>query len=321
MAKAGAEYVICEITSQSLKQSRTYGTEFEIAAFTNLYPDHIGKNEHKDFEEYMVCKGKLFECCKMAVINDDDNNSEYFKKCCLSYTTPFVCFSTNNKSEKYFCRKQKSKHSNTVFYVNNNRFEISLPGDFNIQNALCTIAVATELGIEYSHIKKGLLSAKVYGRCERVESPEGVNIVIDYAHNRESLENILTALKKECKGKLYCVFGAGGDRSKLRRCGMGEAALKYADYSIITNDNPRSENPENIISDILEGMNDCVDRYTVVPKRENAINLALTLAKKGDTVLLAGKGAQNYEEICGVKYPFDERVAVSQYYKKKYNKK
>lgn len=321
MANGGVKYVICEITSQSLKQSRTYGTEFDIAVFTNLYPDHIGKNEHKDFEEYRSCKGKLFEVCKRAVINSDDSSSEYFIKQCVLNNIPYVCFSQNNKCEKYFCRKHKLRQSDTIFYVNNNRFEISLPGNFNIQNAICAIAVAREIGIEYEQIKNGLSNAKVYGRCERVESPEGVNIIIDYAHNKESLENILIALKKECKGKLYCVFGAGGDRSKLRRSGMGQAALRCADYSIITNDNPRSENPDDIISDILEGMNGFVDKYTVVPKRENAINLALTLAKKGDTVLLAGKGAQNYEEIRGVKYPFDERVAVSKFYEKTYNKK
>ncbi|MBR5308232.1 MAG: UDP-N-acetylmuramoyl-L-alanyl-D-glutamate--2,6-diaminopimelate ligase [Clostridia bacterium] len=293
MAERGITHVVCEVTSQALKQYRTYGTVFDVGAFTNIFPDHIGKDEHESFEEYMQCKGRLFSQCKRAVINADDGFCSYYSDICRKNGVPFELFCTSDGAD---CK-------------------INLPGEFNKQNAVCARSIARLLGVSEEKIAEGLASVKVSGRCERVENPAGIDIVIDYAHNGESLENILKALKKECKGRLICVFGAGGDRSRLRRSGMGEASSLFADFSIVTSDNPRSENPLDIIMDIVKGMKS--EHYIVIPEREKAICYALDMAKKGDTVLLAGKGAQNYQEICGVKYPFDERIAVSQYYRNK----
>lgn len=317
MQDSGITHVICEVTSQALKQYRTYGTTFDIAVFTNLYPDHIGKYEHTDFEEYRDCKAMLFESCRKAVINADDSNSKYFLDKCREAGVESVCFSVGNKYSDYFCKPLKNKCTSSIVRYNGKKINIPLPGMFNIQNAICAIAVLKELGISDEQIIKGISGVKVAGRCESVPNPAGINIIIDYAHSKESLENILLTLKQNCRKKLYCVFGAGGDRSKLRRSGMGEAASKYADHIVITSDNPRTENRESIIKDILRGIPSEYKNFTVIPERENAICYALSMAKKGDTVLLAGKGAQNYEEVCGIKYPFDERETVSQYYKNK----
>lgn len=314
MADLGVEYVIAEITSQSLKQYRTYGTTFDVAAFTNLYPDHISPDEHSDFDEYRKCKGKIFENCRCAVINMDDKNSTYFTDLCRILRKQYVLYSTSDKKADHRCTFARTKCTVSRFRFMKHKITIPLPGDFNIHNAMCAAAVLCELGVDAKSIAEGLSFVKIPGRCEKVENPADINIIIDYAHNKESLENILKALRKNCRGRLYCVFGAGGDRSRLRRYGMGEAACEYADFSVITSDNPRTESPDVIISDILRGFPEDCKNYIVIPERRAAIHYALKNAKKGDTVLLAGKGTQNYEEVNGVKYPFNEREAVSQYY-------
>ena len=321
MTDSGVEYVIAEITSQSLKQYRTYGTTFDIAVFTNLYPDHIGKYEHRDMNEYKACKGMLFQWCRMAVINDDDENSNYFKDICRVSGKKYISFSAKNKKADYFCRKIKTKCTFSAFVLKKQKTVIPLPGRFNVYNALCAMTVLCELGVPVEKTAKAIANVTVPGRCERVDNPAGVNIIIDYAHNKESLENILAALRSNCRGKLYCVFGAGGDRSALRRTGMGEAACRYADYSIITSDNPRSEPLQKISCDIVKGFGESRSNYILISDRKSAIHHALDIAKKGDTILLAGKGTQNYQEINGVKYPFDERDIVSQYYKSFFNQR
>jgi UDP-N-acetylmuramoyl-L-alanyl-D-glutamate--2,6-diaminopimelate ligase len=191
---------------------------------------------------------------------------------------------------------------------------LCMPGEYNLANAVCAFTVASVLGFSKSDILDGLSNVCVPGRCESVDNPAGIRIIIDYAHEGEGLARVLTALRKECHCRLICVFGAGGDRSPLRRHGMGKSAVKYADFSVVTNDNPRNEPPDEIIRDILEGIRGSEDKYTVIPDRKEAIKYALEIAREGDTVLLAGKGAQKFEEICGKRFPFDERKIVSEYY-------
>lgn len=314
MADSEITHVVVEITSQSLKQYRTFGTVFDIAVFTNLYPDHIGEDEHSDFNEYRLCKSRIFESCRKAVLNMDDENYNYFANVCSETKVQNISFSRFLKSADYKCKFFKMRCVSSEFRLLNNKISVPLPGDFNLTNALCASVVLLESGIPINAVVEGLKNIRIPGRCEYVENPSGVNIIIDYAHSKESLENILKALKRSFKGKLYCVFGSGGDRSTLRRSGMGEAAAKYADFSVITSDNPRSENPKSIIDDILKGIPENFRRYTVIADREQAIFYALSKARKGDTVLLAGKGTQNFQEINGVKYHFDEREVVSRYY-------
>ena len=318
MVDIGVTHVLCEVTSQALKQFRTFGTKFNTAVFTNLYPDHIGRNEHDNFEEYKSCKLRLFSCCENAVINLDSDFSRDFINECNNNAVGYKTYSSSCSSADVYCKKESSKCNSSDFTVNKTKFTINLPGEFNISNALCSILVAEQLGVELKYILSGLEKVKIPGRCEKVENPCGVNIIIDYAHTGESLKSILQSLKKNCKGKLYVLFGAGGDRSRLRRSGMGEAASEYADFSVITSDNPRSENRNIIICDILTGVKG--KNYIVIPEREDAIKYLLSVAKKGDTVLLAGKGVQNYQEINGVKYPFDERIAVAEFYKNNFRK-
>lgn len=314
MADSGIECVFCEVTSQALKQYRTYGTVFDIGVFTNLFPDHIGKNEHTDFEEYRNCKGKLFSQCKKAVLNADSEHFEFFQSICKGAGLEYVTFSAENTAD-VFCTDISVSDTGGSFCVGESRFCVPLPGMFNIYNALSAVCTARLCGIPDETTAAGLSGVCVYGRCERVKSPEGVNIVIDYAHNKESLENILKALGDSCRGRLYCVFGAGGDRSRLRRAGMGQAAAKYADYIIVTSDNPRSESRERIIADILPGLCGAKGECVTIPDRREAIYYALENARAGDTVLLAGKGGQTFEEVNGVKHPFDERCVVEDFYR------
>ncbi len=313
MLKSGVEYVFCEVTSQAMKQDRVYGIIFDLAIFTNLYPDHISKNEHASFEEYKAFKGKLFSVCRQALINIDSEHSGYFIDICKRNSVPVSTFSLKNDKADIFanCINVQSQHSS--FEALGESYHTGLIGEYNITNSLCAISVARLFGIDDISIKKGVENAKVFGRCENVNTPNGVSVVIDYAHNKESLENILEALKKICKGKLYCVFGAGGDRSRVRRSSMGEIATKYCDLSFITSDNPRSEKLEDIISDIVENITD-KNKYIIIPDRKEAIFAALSRAKSGDTVLLAGKGEQLYEEVNGIKYDFDERLVVREFY-------
>ncbi len=298
MRNSGVEYVFLEVTSQALMQNRVFGISFDVAAFANLFYDHIGEYEHPDFSHYRECKGLLFYSCKSAVLNLDSVEFSYFKNICTRCGVEYITYSV----------KDKDAHIHEI------GAELQLPGAFNLENALCATGISKILGVDEESIWKGLSIARADGRCERVENPCGVNIIIDYAHNKESLENILTALRAECGGTLYCVFGAGGDRSKLRRSGMGEAASTLADYCIVTSDNPRSEEPESIIADIVSGMGENTEKYMVIPDRRTAICHALSLAAAGDTVLLAGKGAQTFEEIKGVRYHLDEREVIAQYY-------
>lgn len=316
MADDGVSCVFCEVTSQALMQYRTFGTVFDVAVFTNLFPDHIGKNEHFDFDEYKSCKGYLFSQCKKAVLNTDSEHSEYFQNICRENGVEYICFSAERDAD-IFCRDITVLDTGSEFSVGESRFAIPLPGVFNVSNALCTVSVARLCKVPDEIIARGLSGVCVYGRCERVPNPDGVNIIIDYAHNKESLGNILEALKQSCRGKLYCVFGAGGDRSRLRRAGMGQAAAKYADVIIVTSDNPRSESREQIIADILPGLIDAKGECVTIPDRRKAIYYALGRASLNDTVLLAGKGGQTFEEVCGVKYPFDERKVVEDFYRER----
>ena len=295
MADFGGRYVFCEVTSQALKQHRAYGIDFDVGVFTNIYPDQIGRNEHENLTEYRECKSRLFGQTKLAVLNGEDGEFGFFDNVCKERGITVIPFYPS-------CSEKGISEA------------LCMPGEYNFANAVCAYSVAKALGFSESDILNGLSTVCVPGRCENVDNPEGVRIVIDYAHEGEGLARVLTALRKECEGRLICVFGAGGDRSPLRRHGMGKAAVNHADFSVVTNDNPRNEPPMAIIDDILKGMRGNEDRYTVIPDRKEAIKYALGIAREGDTVLLAGTGAQKFEEICGKRFPLDERDIVSEYY-------
>ncbi len=313
MAKAKCDYVVMEVSSQSLKLSRVEGCNFDYGIFTNLYKDHISLKEHADMNEYFETKLKLFTMCPRAFINSDDFKCNKIIKgapnCNIS------TYAVDNKADllaKDITITNISVDFKVKLGVRNERIKVNIPGRYSVYNALASISLATALGIDVEKIKEGLENIVVPGRNELVPNKEDLPIMIDYAHTAESLENILQAAKTYTPGKVICVFGCGGDRDKEKRPKMGEVAGRLADYTIVTTDNPRTENPEEIIESIEVGIAKTKGKYEIVVDRREAIAKAIKMMGKRDLVILAGKGHETYQEINGEKYPLDEREIVKE---------
>lgn len=315
MVEYGCDCVVMEVSSQGLMLHRTAGFTFEIGIFTNIEPDHIGPNEHKDFDDYLYCKSLLFKKCRYGIVNIDDKHSNYIidNANCDILTYGF--------SEKADLRVEdvnlisgkgylgvKYKLSGNV----NMNVEIDLPGKFSVYNSLTAIAICKYFGIENSKIQSALKYAKVKGRIEMIKVSDDFTLMIDYAHNAMALESLLTTLREYKPNRLVCLFGCGGDRSRDRRFSMGEISGKLADLSIITSDNPRTEDPQAIIDDILIGIKKTSGKYIEFLDRRKAIEWAIHNGQPGDIIILAGKGHEDYQEINGVKYPLDERDVISE---------
>ena len=313
MAAQKMDYVVMEVSSQSLKLNRVAGCDFDIGVFTNLYKDHISEKEHTDLEDYFESKKKLFTMCKKGFVNFDD-----FKGIKIVNTMKNCSFKTYaiDNSADYLAKDITITNVSVDYKVKingkNERIKVNIPGRFSVYNSLAAIAVCEYLGVSTENIKEALESVKVSGRSELVQNKAELAIMIDYAHTAESLENILQAVKSYTKGKVICVFGCGGDRDKHKRPEMGEVAGRIADFSIITTDNPRTEEPEEIIKEIEEGIKKTKGKYKVIVDRKEAIKEAIKMMNNRDIVVLAGKGHEPYQEINGVKYPFDERVIVNE---------
>lgn len=323
MLSCGVTHCVMEVSSQALMMYRVYGMHFEIGVFTNISPDHIGDGEHSSFDEYLSFKGKLFTMCDKAVINADSDSIGYIEDIIRSNGVACTRYScTQNKADYYGINERfyidvdmKTEYTLKAAQGGEYKINVMVPGKFSIYNSLCAATVCLVLGIDIDIIIKALAEVKVVGRTEPVHHPKSKNpVLIDYAHNALSLESLFEAIKAYNPGKIICVFGCGGNRSRLRRYDMGEISGKYADLSVITSDNPRNEELDDIISDILVGVTKTGGRYVIVKDRKNAIFYALTHADEGDIVILAGKGDQDYEEIKGVKYPFDERKIVKDFF-------
>lgn len=315
MAEKGCKAVVIETTSQGFMLNRTAGINFDYGIYTNLSPDHIGGNEHKDFEEYKACKKMLFSQCKLAIANKD---SAYYEEMVSDAKCPVKTFSINTdadiiaKNLEFSCRG-KQLCTSFVYEAGEYKDDINLniPGEFSVHNALAAILVAIELGVDIKHIKSALAETFVKGRMETVPLDGGKTVIIDYAHNELSVQSLFDTIKLYSPEKITVVFGCGGNRSKLRRYSMGEIIGKNADLSVITSDNPRFERVEDIIDDILVGTNRTDGKYIVIKDRKEAIEYAVKNAIPGEVVLIIGKGHQLYEEIEGVKLPFDEREIVT----------
>ena len=311
MAEEKMEYVVMEVSSQSLKLNRVAGCDFDIGVFTNLYKDHISEKEHTNLEDYFEAKKKLFTMCKKGFVNFDDFkgikivNTE--KKC--NFTT-YGIDNTADYLAKDITITNVSVDYKVKLHGKNERIKVDIPGRFSVYNSLAAIAVAEYFGVSTENIKEALENITVTGRSELVPNKAELAIMIDYAHTAESLENILQAVKSYTKGRVICVFGCGGDRDKHKRPEMGEVAGRVADFSIITTDNPRTEAPEDIIKEIENGIKKTKGKYTVIVDRKEAIKEAIKMMNNKDIVVLAGKGHEPYQEINGVKYPFDERIIV-----------
>ena len=315
MVNAGCDCVVMEVSSQGLMLHRTAGIPFEIGIFTNLGEDHIGPNEHKDFDDYKRCKGLLFKQCKYGIANVDD---EHFVDVFADATCQIETFGFSEKADlrandtKLVSRPGYLGIDYKVSGLMNFDVEIDIPGKFSVYNSLTAIAVCRHFDVPVEKIVEALRTAKVKGRIEMVKVSEDFTLMIDYAHNAMSLESLLGTLKEYNPKRLVCLFGCGGNRAKARRYEMGEVSGRLADLTIITSDNPRFEEPQDILDDIKIGLAKTEGKYVEIIDRKEAIRYAIEEAQVGDVIVLAGKGHEDYQEIKGVKYDMDERVLIAE---------
>lgn len=315
MVDAGLDTCVMEVSSQALKLNRTIGIEFDYGLFTNMSPDHIGENEHKDYDEYVYCKSLLFKQCKHGIFNIDDKEAVNMMKdaVCDKHTFGFSAEADLHIDNiEYITRPGFIGIAFDAHGEINEHFEVNTPGKFSAYNAMSALMVAKIMGVDAEDMKTGLMNTFVRGRMEAVKVSDRFTLIIDYAHNAMSLQSILTTIKEYNPNRVVSLFGCGGNRSKLRRYEMGEISGKYADFTIITADNSRFENVMDIIEDIKVGMNKTDGKYIAIPDRREAIKYSIVNAKDGDIVLLLGKGHEDYQDIEGVKHPFDERVIIKE---------
>ncbi len=315
MVEAGCQVVVMEVSSQGLKLHRTAGILFDIGIFTNLAPDHIGPNEHASFEEYLECKSRLFRQCRVGIVNLDDEHCEQILE---GHTCEVETYGFSEKADlrasdvKLVSRPGFLGVAYHVSGLLDMDVEIDMPGRFSVYNSLVAIAVCRHFAISKEDILAALEVAQTKGRIEKVKVSDDFTLMIDYAHNAMSLESLLTTLKEYHPKRLVCLFGCGGNRSRMRRFEMGEVSGRLADLSVITSDNPRFEEPQAIIDDIRTGIEKTDGKYIEIIDRKEAIRYVIEHGQPGDVIVLAGKGHEDYQEIRGVKYPMDERVLIQE---------
>ena len=317
MVDAGLDAVVMEVSSQALMLHRVSGFVFDIGVFTNLEPDHIGENEHKDFADYMHCKSLLFQQCRHGIFNGD---SEHLQGILQGHTCTVETFGYGAENDLIAQKVELKKEHGALgvkYHVGGSMdfdVEVNVPGKFSVYNALNTIAVGLALGISLDDCAKAMKTAHgVKGRMELVPTDGDYTIVIDYAHTPDALENVLTAINEIVRGKaqVITVCGAGGNRDKGKRPLMAQEAAKRSDRVIITSDNPRFENPQDIINDMLAGLDEEQKAKTLsICDRREAIRTAGMLAQPGDVILVAGKGHEPYQDVQGVKHHFDDHEEV-----------
>lgn len=314
MVEAGCDTVVMEVSSQGLMLHRTQGFVFDYGIFTNIEPDHIGPLEHKDFADYMHCKGLLFKQCRVGIVNCDD---AHYQDVIRDHTCKIETFGFAENADY---RAQDLKLISGAGFLGidfkargkvNLDIELHAPGRFSVYNALCAIAICNHFGVTADEVNEALLQAHVKGRIELVKVSDDFTLMIDYAHNAMALESLLTTLREYKPKRLVCLFGCGGNRSKLRRYEMGEVSGKLADLTVITSDNPRNEEPQAIIDDIKVGISKTDGKYVEIIDRKEAIAYVIRHGQPGDVIVLAGKGHEDYQEIKGKKYPMDERDIIA----------
>lgn len=316
MADAGCTYAVMEVSSHALEQKRTDALEFAVGVFTNLTRDHL--DYHDTMEAYCDAKARLFRACRAAVVNGDDAWAARVLRdaaCPVltygqAFTNDLVGWQPNYCADGVRFTACDDNESVPV--------QIGIPGRFSLYNALAALGAAEALGIPLREAARALGECRgVRGRAEVVPTDTNYTVLIDYAHTPDGLENILTAIAEFADGRIRLVFGCGGERDRGKRAEMGRIAARLADEVILTSDNPRGEDPYGILHDILGGMQETVTPFAVIEDRRAAIALALDRARSGDVVLLAGKGHETTQEICGEKLPLDERQVVQEYLRAK----
>ena len=316
MKDAGCTHVLMEVSSHSLVLDRVYGITFAVGAFTNLTQDHL--DFHKTMENYRAAKALLFHQSKNGVMNIDDAHGRVILE---EHACPFLTYGEIEQADLY--ATDIHLHADSISFTcvsEEGRIPVTLgiPGQFTVYNALCALACAKAAGVSVKEAANALHTAHgVKGRVEVVPTNTDYTVLIDYAHSPDGVENVLRAARGFTKGRLIGLFGCGGDRDRTKRPKMGAIAAKLSDLCIVTSDNPRTEKPEAIIEDILEGMKDTETPYEVIVNRPEAIWHALDIAQAGDTIVLMGKGHETYQEINHVKHHLDEREVVADYFKNK----
>lgn len=312
MVKADCEYCVMEVSSQALAQGRVNGLRFAVGAFTNLTQDHL--DYHKTWENYFESKRILFKNSDIAVTNADDQNGlEIIKE--LQFDK-VVTYAVDKNDATYVAKNVKFKSNGVEYELVGDmigRCNCPIPGRFSVYNSLCAASCALALGIGFDDVLSAISKSNgVKGRIEVVPTNRDFTIIIDYAHSPDGLENIITSLKEIAKGRVVTLFGCGGDRDKTKRPKMGKIAAELSDFCVVTSDNPRSENPSEIIKDILVGMEGITTPYKVVENRKEAIAYAIKNAQTDDIILLAGKGHETYQILPTGTIHFDEREAVAE---------
>ncbi|BBF43033.1 UDP-N-acetylmuramoylalanyl-D-glutamate--2,6-diaminopimelate ligase [Lachnospiraceae bacterium KM106-2] len=316
MVEAGCEYCVMEVSSQGLKMDRVAGFTFDIGVFTNFSADHIGPNEHASMEEYLYCKSLLFRQCKVGIINRDD---EAFEGAIKGHTCEIQTFGFHEDASlkaDHLELVRKPGMLGVAFDVTgfmDRHIVTSIPGKFSVYNSLVALMVCKNLGIDEDYMVDALSKIQVRGRVEIVPVSDHFTIMIDYAHNAMSVESLLTTIKAYNPKRIVCVYGCGGNRSKLRRYDMGELCGAMADLSILTCDNPRDEEIEAINEDIKVGLAKSNGKYIEIMDRTEAIHYSMDHAEEGDIIILLGKGHEDYQEIKGKKYHYSELEVINEY--------
>ena len=314
MADEGCVYVVMEVSSHALVQHRTTGLTFHVAVFTNLTQDHL--DYHHTMEDYRAAKELLFGQCRQAVLNLDDETGRWYRE---RVSCPVFTYSENKNGADLTAKNIRLFPSHVEFEAlilgRISRAHLPIPGGFSIYNALAALSAGLCLGLELERMTAVMPALHgVKGRVEVVPVPQAYTVIIDYAHTPNALENILTTARDFTAGRLICVFGCGGDRDKTKRPIMGAIAAELADVAVVTSDNPRTEDPQAIIEDILAGMEEEGAALHVEPDRRAAIAWALNQGRPGDVIVLAGKGHETYQEIGTVQFHLDEREVVADYF-------
>jgi len=313
MAQEGVNYVIMEVSSHALSQDRTEGIDFHSAIFTNLTQDHL--DYHKTLENYFQAKAKLFQNLSpkaFTVINNDDQYGRRLKS--LIGGCKIITYGIEGPAD-IMARDIKYDIAHTEFLLTAMKkelnFKTQLIGRHNVYNVLASFTWAMQEGLDDKIIKSSLENFDfVPGRLQRIKAKSDFAVFVDYAHTEDALNNVIRTLREVSANRIIVVFGCGGERDKTKRPKMGRLTSELADYVIITNDNPRSEDPEKIIGDIRKGIRR--NNYLIIPDRKAAIQKSLSLAKAGDTVLIAGKGHENYQILKDNRIHFDDCEIVKE---------
>ena len=302
-----------EVSSGGIMMNRVHGIKFDYAIFTNLSHDHIGEKEHPTFEHYRECKSMLFAMSKHSIINIDDENSKAMMEKSIDYKT-YSVDSNSDYQAKNIIYPSDISDMRTYFLLNDKKYVVNSFGKFGVYNALCTIILCEQLGLSYQSIYDGLKKAHVKGRLQVIEGLTDIKVIIDYAHNEVSLENVLQTVKELKPERLIVLFGSVGTRSQNRREELARVASKYGDVIIVTSDNPDTEDPQKIIDDIVSHISADKKQDTYCyPDRAEAILRTLEMSKKGDVIVLAGKGHEEYQLINGVREHFSDEEEVKKY--------